>query len=95
MLTFEHAHIVEASNALKLCLAVCNRHRKKSSLAQNITKMVKKTDYDSYSEIEVHAELCYAETLLLKAMLTFVEDETLSSFIRGGLKIRSCFNSYK
>ncbi|KAF4527043.1 hypothetical protein B566_EDAN001591 [Ephemera danica] len=31
-------------------------------------------------EQEVHAELCYAESLLLKAMLTFIEDETLSFF---------------
>ena len=44
---------------------------------------------------EIHAELCYAEALLLKSMLTFIEDETLVSFIKAGLKIRSCFNSYK
>lgn len=44
---------------------------------------------------EVHAELCFAESLLLKALLSFIEDETLVSFIRAGLKIRSCFNSYK
>jgi hypothetical protein len=44
---------------------------------------------------EIHAELCYAEALLLKSMLTFVEDETLVSFIKAGLKIRSCYNSYK
>lgn len=44
---------------------------------------------------EVHAELCYAESLLLKSMLTFVEDETLVSFVKAGLKIRTCFLSYK
>jgi hypothetical protein len=44
---------------------------------------------------EIHAELCCAEALLLKSMLTFVEDETLVSFIKAGLKIRSCYNSYK
>jgi Protein of unknown function (DUF3808) len=44
---------------------------------------------------EVHAELCYAEALLLKSVLTFIEDETLVSFIRAGIKIRSCFNSYR
>jgi hypothetical protein len=45
--------------------------------------------------MEAHAELCSAEALLLKALLTFVEDETLSSLIKGGMKIRTCFNSYK
>lgn len=39
--------------------------------------------------------MCFAEALLLKALLTFIEDETLVSFIRAGIKIRSCFNSYK
>lgn len=45
--------------------------------------------------VEVHAELCYAEALLLKALLTFVEDETLVSFVKAGLKIRTCFIMYK
>lgn len=44
---------------------------------------------------ELHAELCFAEALLLRALLTFIEDETLVSFIRAGIKIRSCYNSYK
>lgn len=95
VLTFEHAHILQASEALKQSLSLCNKYRKKSTVAQNLAKIVKKTDYDNYSELEVHAELAYAEALLMKAMITFVEDETLSSFIKGGLKIRSCFNSYK
>lgn len=60
----------------------------------------KKTYHDTryyYKMIvdELHAELCFAEALLLKALLTFIEDETLVSFIRAGIKIRSCFNSYK
>lgn len=52
-------------------------------------------NYEQYTEIEAHAELCSAEALLLKAMLTFIEDETLTSLIKGGMKIRTCFNSYK
>lgn len=44
---------------------------------------------------ELHAELCFAEALLLKALLTFIEDETLVSFIKAGIKIRTCYNSYK
>lgn len=52
-------------------------------------------NYDHYTEMEIHAELCSAEALLLKALLTFIEDETLASFIKGGIKIRTCFNSYK
>lgn len=95
VLTFEHQHIEAASDALKQCITVCNRYRKKNTFSESLGKIVKKTNYDQYSPEEIHAELCYAEALLLKSMLTFVEDETLVSFIKAGLKIRSCFNSYK
>ena len=44
---------------------------------------------------QCHAELCYAECLIERALLTFVQDENLISFVKGGLKIRTCYNSYK
>jgi Protein of unknown function (DUF3808) len=50
---------------------------------------------DHFCSDQIHAELCYAESLLFKAVLTFTEDENLISFVKGGLKIRSCFQSYK
>ncbi|XP_012063013.1 PREDICTED: tetratricopeptide repeat protein 39B-like [Atta cephalotes] len=95
ILTFEQKHIVKASEKLKQCMSVCSKHRKHISITQNIGKIVKKINYDAYTNEEVHAELCYAESLLLKSMLTFVEDETLVSFVKAGLKIRTCFLSYK
>ncbi|KAH0951255.1 hypothetical protein HN011_011384 [Eciton burchellii] len=95
ILTFEQKHIEKASELLKRCMSVCNKHRKHTTITQNIGKIVKKTNYDTYTDEEVHAELCYAESLLLKSMLTFVEDETLVSFVKAGLKIRTCFLSYK
>ena len=44
---------------------------------------------------EVHAEICYAECLIMRALLTFVQDENLISFVKGGLKVRACYQSYK
>ncbi|KZC12619.1 Tetratricopeptide repeat protein 39B, partial [Dufourea novaeangliae] len=95
ILTFEQKHVEKAAAAVKQCMSVCLKQRKHVTLTQNIGKMVKKTNYDAYTVEEVHAELCYAESLLLKSMLTFVEDETLVSFVKAGLKIRTCFLSYK
>lgn len=95
ILTFEQKHIEKASERLKQCISVCSKHRKHTTITQNIGKIVKKINYDTYTNEEVHAELCYAESLLLKSMLTFVEDETLVSFVKAGLKIRTCFLSYK
>ena len=57
--------------------------------------MVRRADYDAYTELELHAELCYAECLLLKAALTFCEDETLVSFVKAGLKVRTCYQSFR
>ncbi|XP_059491275.1 tetratricopeptide repeat protein 39B-like isoform X2 [Neocloeon triangulifer] len=95
ILTFEEEHISVASDALKNCINVCNQYRRKNTFTESLGKMVKKTNYDSYTPEEVHAELCYAEALLLKSALTIIEDETLVSFIKAGLKIRSCFASYR
>lgn len=44
---------------------------------------------------QIHAEVCYAELLMERALLTFVQDENLISFVKGSLKIRACHNSYK
>lgn len=95
MLTFEQRHIELASEALKQCLHVCNKFRKKNTITESIGKTFKRANYESFTELEAHAELCAAEALLLKALLTFVEDETLSSMLKGGIKIRTCFNCYK
>jgi hypothetical protein len=43
----------------------------------------------------MHAELCYAEALLQSALLSVVEDESLSNFVRAALTIRHCYNSYR
>uniref|UniRef100_A0A1B6HRS6 Tetratricopeptide repeat protein 39B n=1 Tax=Homalodisca liturata TaxID=320908 RepID=A0A1B6HRS6_9HEMI len=95
VLTFEPESIQKASAALKQSIQLCNFYRKRQTLSESFGKMVKKQNYDHYTPEAIHAELCYAESLLLKSMLTFIEDESLVNFIKGGIKIRSCFNSYK
>uniref|UniRef100_A0A0N5C3S2 TPR_REGION domain-containing protein n=1 Tax=Strongyloides papillosus TaxID=174720 RepID=A0A0N5C3S2_STREA len=49
----------------------------------------------SLSDEEIHAELCYAEILMLKGILTFFVDESLTSFIKGALKINSCHTIFR
>ncbi|XP_050426183.1 tetratricopeptide repeat protein 39B-like isoform X2 [Adelges cooleyi] len=95
VLTFDQTSIQKASASLKTSIRLCNVYRKKTTLTQTLGNMMKKPNYDSYTPDELHAELCFAEALLLKALLTFIEDETLVSFLRAGIKIRSCYNSYK
>ncbi|XP_076044556.1 tetratricopeptide repeat protein 39B-like [Oratosquilla oratoria] len=95
IMTFEPKDIELAVETLKQSVEVCNRFRRKNTIGESIGKIVKKPDYNSYTDEEIHAELCYAECLLLRAVLSFMEDETLISFIKGGMKIRQCYQSYK
>ncbi|GFO11311.1 tetratricopeptide repeat protein 39b [Plakobranchus ocellatus] len=95
VMTFDMADIETAIEAIKKSVIMCNRLRKKTSIISSITKMNSKVNYDEFTEEEIHAELCYAECLLIRAFLTFIQDENLISFVKGGLKIRECYKIYK
>ncbi|KAJ3598870.1 hypothetical protein NHX12_032833 [Muraenolepis orangiensis] len=84
MMTFEPAHILAAGNTMKEAQAVCQRYRKKSTFASK-----------NFTEEELHAEVCYAECLLQRAALTFLQDENMISFIKGGIKVRNSYQTYK
>ena len=43
---------------------------------------------------ELHAKLVYAEALLIRALLTFIQDQGLFSFISGALKIKECHDLF-
>jgi len=43
---------------------------------------------------ELHAKLVYAEALLIRALLTFIQDQGLLSFISGALKIKECHDIF-
>lgn len=45
--------------------------------------------------VEVHSELCYAESLLMVALLTFLENQNLINLVKGAFRIRSCYAAYK
>ncbi|CAD5111808.1 DgyrCDS1080 [Dimorphilus gyrociliatus] len=94
-MTFEAADIEIASGAVKSALKVISKKRKKNGLIESVTNMITIQNYNSFSNEEVHAELCYAELLCFRAMLTIIQDESLMAFIKAGLKIRNSFSAYK
>ncbi|XP_023217656.1 tetratricopeptide repeat protein 39B-like [Centruroides sculpturatus] len=94
VLTLAPADIDVALQALNQAVDVCNRKRKRGAVLY-VSKMIGQVDYNSYTEEEVHAELCYAECLLLTAILTFLADQSFMNFVKGGLKVRTCYQSYK
>uniref|UniRef100_A0A669CGS3 Tetratricopeptide repeat domain 39A n=1 Tax=Oreochromis niloticus TaxID=8128 RepID=A0A669CGS3_ORENI len=88
MMTFDPQHILVAGNTMKEAQAICQRHRKKSSFSKTFTE-------GRYSQMkELHAEVCYAECLLQRAALTFLQDENMISFIKGGIKVRNSYQTY-
>ncbi|XP_028822956.1 tetratricopeptide repeat protein 39B-like, partial [Denticeps clupeoides] len=94
-MTFEHKDIQAAMATIKDALHTCQRFRKKSSMVESLSSLVSKQSSDRLKEEEMHAEICYAECLLQKATLTFVQDENMISFIKGGIKIRTSYQIYK
>uniref|UniRef100_A0A4W5QDX3 Tetratricopeptide repeat protein 39B n=1 Tax=Hucho hucho TaxID=62062 RepID=A0A4W5QDX3_9TELE len=83
-MTFEPKDVEKAITALKESLQTCQMFRKKTTMVEAITEMFYKQSADDLTEEEMHAELCYAEVLMQKAALTFL-DESMISFIKGAL----------
>ncbi|XP_068130400.1 tetratricopeptide repeat protein 39A-like [Hyperolius riggenbachi] len=88
MMTFEHEDIISAGQIMKQAQEICQRFRKKTSL-------ISKPGAESYTEAELHAEVCYAECLLQRAALIFLQDENMINFIKGGMKVRSSYLIYR
>ncbi|XP_041133482.1 tetratricopeptide repeat protein 39A-like isoform X2 [Polyodon spathula] len=95
MMTFDPQDILAAGNTMKDAQAVCQRFRRKSTMAGSFNSMINRQAGEQFTEEEIHAEVCYAECLLQRAALTFLQDENMISFIRGGIKVRSSYQTYK
>uniref|UniRef100_A0A674NIJ6 Tetratricopeptide repeat domain 39A n=1 Tax=Takifugu rubripes TaxID=31033 RepID=A0A674NIJ6_TAKRU len=94
MMTFEPQHILAAGTTMKEAQAICQRHRKNSFSRLMVVNHSEHVCDVSTSE-ELHAEVCYAECLLQRAALTFLQDENMISFIKGGIKVRNSYQTYK
>ncbi|XP_067893250.1 tetratricopeptide repeat protein 39A isoform X1 [Heterodontus francisci] len=95
MMTFEPEDIVNAGNTMKDAQAICQKFRKKNTVADSINSLMNKHTAEQFTEEEMHAEVCYAECLLQRAALTFLQDENMISFIKGSIKIRNSYLTYK
>uniref|UniRef100_A0A672KS38 Tetratricopeptide repeat domain 39A n=1 Tax=Sinocyclocheilus grahami TaxID=75366 RepID=A0A672KS38_SINGR len=82
MMTFDLEDILAAGNTMKEAQAVCQRYY------ESVIMFVSSPE-------ELHAEVCYAECLLQRAALTFLQDENMISFIKGGMKVRNSYQIYK
>ncbi|KAB1268011.1 Tetratricopeptide repeat protein 39A [Camelus dromedarius] len=95
MMTFDPQDILRAGNMMKEAQSLCQRHRRKSSVTDSFSSLVHRPTMDQFTEEEIHAEVCYAECLLQRAALTFLQDENMVSFIKGGIRVRNSYQTYK
>ncbi|KAL7889636.1 hypothetical protein AOLI_G00018940 [Acnodon oligacanthus] len=94
-MTFDPKDMQSAIVALRDALNICQKMRKRSTVLEAISNMVYKHEPRQLTEEEMHAELCYAELLLQRAVLTFAEDESMIGFIKAGLKMRTSYLIFK
>ncbi|XP_042317244.1 tetratricopeptide repeat protein 39A isoform X1 [Sceloporus undulatus] len=95
MMTFDSQEIQNAGKTMKEAQAICQKFRKKSTVADSFTNLVQRHNLNRLTEEEIHAEICYAECLLQRAALTFLQDENMISFVKGSIKIRNSYQIYR
>ncbi|EGV93114.1 Tetratricopeptide repeat protein 39B [Cricetulus griseus] len=73
IMTFEQQDIQNGISAMKDALQTCQKYRKKCTVVESFSSLLSRGSLEQLSEEEMHAEICYAECLLQKAALTFVQ----------------------
>ncbi|VDM76992.1 unnamed protein product, partial [Strongylus vulgaris] len=81
MMTCDKADLERSMQVCKDACAVIERFRQKFSFSDTFLSLGGKTSRTITDE-ELHAELCYAESLLVRAALSFFQDDNFASFIR-------------
>ncbi|CAO3593898.1 unnamed protein product [Absidia cylindrospora] len=97
-MTFQKEDIEAGLDAMKQAYQMADKLRKRDSSWKNLSAWVKShsvQDIQDMTPLQRHAELVYAETYLLKAMLQIIYDESFVGFLREGLKMRTSHGIYK
>ncbi|CAM0136020.1 hypothetical protein VKS41_005598 [Umbelopsis sp. WA50703] len=100
MMTFQPADIETSLTYLKQGVQLASGYRKKDvGFFESMTSWVKGGSsisvLSSMTIVQLHAELVWAESYLLKAMVTVVHDESFVSFIREGIHVRNSYGVYR
>ena len=95
-MTFEPNDIRNSLALMQTAVDMALFYRKRDySILGNIKGFVRGHSLDNMTRLQHHAELIYAESYLLKAILTIINDESLLSFVREGINVRSSYITYK
>lgn len=78
----------------KEALRTCNSFRRKSRM-MSFSRLVNKQGINAIKEEELHAEVCYAECLILKSTVTFIQDDSVLRFLKSGINVGLSCQIYK
>ncbi|XP_012643927.1 gem-associated protein 6 isoform X1 [Microcebus murinus] len=93
ILTFEPQDIEIGMATTKEALKTCNMFRKPRIVT--LSRLVGKQGIKAITEEELHAEICYAECLVLKSSMTFIQDDSILGFLKSGFNIGSSYHIYQ
>lgn len=91
LLSMDKEKMTIALAAMREAADFSDRHRKKTGYINYLIS----PDYNTFTDVECHAELCYATSQLVLGLLIALEDQSIYGFINGGLKIRMAHSSFR
>ncbi|ELW63975.1 tetratricopeptide repeat protein 39B [Tupaia chinensis] len=94
ILTFDPEDIQIGMNAAKDALRTCSNFRRKPRI-MTLSRVVSRQGIKAIKEEELHAEVCYAECLILKSSITFIQDDSMLGFLKSGINVGSSYQIYK
>ncbi|XP_006083498.1 tetratricopeptide repeat protein 39B-like [Myotis yumanensis] len=94
ILTFDPQDIDIGMTAAKEALKTCNSFRRKGRMT-SFSRLVSKQGIKAIKEEELHAEVCYAECLILKSAVTFIQDDSMFGFLKSGINVGLSYQIYK
>lgn len=94
ILTFDPQDIDIGMTAAKEALKTCNSFRRKGRMT-SFSRVVSKQGIKAIKEEELHAEVCYAECLILKSAVTFIQDDSMFGFLKSGINVGLSYQIYK
>ncbi|XP_032266221.1 tetratricopeptide repeat protein 39B-like [Phoca vitulina] len=94
ILTFDPLDLQIGMTATKEALKTCNSFRRKSRMT-SFSHLVSKQGIKAIKEEELHAEVCYAECLILKSSITFIQDDSMFGFLKSAINIGLSYQIYK
>ncbi|XP_051831099.1 tetratricopeptide repeat protein 39B-like [Antechinus flavipes] len=94
-LTLNPQDIQMANTTMNEVLKTCEKFRKKTSMISSLSRLIYKKGISIVKEEEFHAELCYAQSLSLKASLILLQEENMFSFLKSGINFGLSYQIYR